>query len=310
MCRIVKLYKDPDIKKILELLKGDSGRYIGKGKFLYRYPVFSQTPQLLYSFITFITDSIPTVSEIQQIIEVKVIPAIDYILARFSIIENNPSFIFYLTPGMGHGVDAEMPDTIEIDVGDVYIGDAALRTVESPLRVLTAYYFDVVYDSLNDSLYIRKLIDTPNPFATLKPDGSTKMSTARYDLLNGVIKAKRGITSIFNETDDQSDDLLPNTDMTQADVDSAMATLDNITNALNNPIQIQVEDTSGMIVEITLDAKQFFINPIQDWKQKLPEHHWEGTDFIPDFPITFPDPTFNNIFPGMTNEDWRRIIGP
>lgn len=327
-CQIVLLRDDPDIEEIISLveswLSGEKpvppkafdlwGRRVGKGKFSYEIPSAASFPKAIPSFMKFVIDTIPALSDIQQIIDDRIIPVINYVLGKFEFLEGYPDFYFYITPGMGEGVDTNIViDSIEIDVGDIYVADAGLRTIRGILRILTAYNFDVNYDSLlNEATrptYVRTLIDGNNSFFTLKGDGATKMSDSRGDLLTAIEKVRSGVNSIQDETDPQDDDLIPK--MSQDEYEDFMLGLDTATAVLTVPYTVAVYDTAGIEMEIIIDAKKFFLNPIVDWKAKLPYHHWDWDEggFVPDSPLTFPDPTFNGIFPDMTNPDWRRLIG-
>jgi len=330
LCQTILLREDPEVDSIIGLieswLSGKKptdpeppkafdlwGRRVGKGKFAYEIPSVASFPEAIPSFMKFVTDTIPAISDIQQIIDDIIIPVINYVLGRFEFIQTYPDFQFYITPGMGEGVDTNIViDSIEIDVGDIYVADAGLRTIRGILMVLTAYNFDVNYDSLlnpaTDTTYIRTLIDGNNPFFTLKADGAIRMSNSRGDLLTAIEKVRSGVTSIQAETDDQDDDLIPK--MPQNEYEAFMSGLDTATIVLTVPYTVTAYDTAGLEMPITIDVKRFFLNPIDDWKAKLPSHHWNWDQggFIPDSPLTFPDPRFNDIFPDMTNPDWRRLI--
>ncbi len=328
LSQTILLKEDPEIEEIINLieswLSGEEpvppkrfdlwGKKVGKGKFSYEIPSVASFPKGMYSFMKFVTDTIPAISDIQQIIDDRIIPVINYVLGRFEFLEAYPDFHFYITPGIGEGIDTNIViDSIEIDVGDIYVADAGLRTIRAVLRVFTAYNFDVNYDSLLNEItcttYVRTLIDGNNPFFTLKVDGASKMSNSRGDLLTGIEKVRSGVMSIQAETDDQDDDLIPK--MSHDEYEAFMSGLDTATTVLTVPYSVTVYDTAGVEMPITLDVKRFFLNPIVDWKAKLPEHHWDWDEggFIPNSPLTFPDPTFNGIFPGMTNLDWQRLIG-
>ncbi|KPL07471.1 hypothetical protein AMJ71_08950, partial [candidate division TA06 bacterium SM1_40] len=78
---------------------------------------------------------------------------------------------------------------------------------------------------------------------------------------------------------------------------------------LNSPIDVEIPWEQPGEPTVSVYLGQLFLNPIQDWKEKLPDYHFEEGMPILDEPITFSDPTFNGILPGMTNERLREIFG-
>lgn len=243
----------------------------------------------------------PTMSEMQQILENRVLPVISYLLARFSVLESDPSFQFIATPGM-----TGEPESMEIDVGDIYLADAGVRVMRATIYFLISYDLDV--DDYEEPSW-ETLLAEGSSFLTLHAAGWTYMQNARSDLLAAIGRAEDGIDAILAETDDQSDDLVVIDDPEDPDFQQGQETLNDLETALNGPIQIEIPWEQPGPPTVTVDLSMFFLNPIQDWKARLPIYHFEEGEPVLEEPITFPDPTFNGILPGMTNDRLRELFG-
>jgi tetratricopeptide (TPR) repeat protein len=243
----------------------------------------------------------PTMSEMQQILENRVLPVTSYVLARFSLLESNPSFQFIATPGM-----TGEPESIEIDVGDIYLADAGVRVMRATIYFLISYALDV--DDYEEPSWETLLADGSS-FLMLYPAGWTYMQNARSDLLAAIGRAENGIDAILGETDDQSDDFVVIDHPEDPDFQQGQETLDDLRTALSGPIEIEIPWEQPGEPTVTVDLSMFFLNPIQDWKAKLPYYHFEEGEPVLEEPITFPDPTFNGMLPGMTNDRLRELFG-
>ncbi|KPJ52921.1 hypothetical protein AMJ39_06530 [candidate division TA06 bacterium DG_24] len=243
----------------------------------------------------------PPMSEMQELLRDNVLPVFAYVMARFQVLEANPSFQFILTPGM-----TGEPENIEVDLGDIYLAHAGLEAARAAIYFLISYDFDV--DDYENPSW-ETLLGTGSSFLTLYPEGWSYLTAARDDLLSAVVHAEDGLDAILAETDDQSDDLTTVSDPNDPNLELARELLDDLEATLNSPIDVEIPWEQPGEPTVSVYLGQLFLNPIQDWKEKLPDYHFEEGMPILDEPITFSDPTFNGILPGMTNERLREIFG-
>ncbi|OGJ85947.1 MAG: hypothetical protein A2268_03475 [Candidatus Raymondbacteria bacterium RifOxyA12_full_50_37] len=192
------------------------------------------------------TENIPRLSEIQDSLTSIVVPAIDYALARLQVLADADSFEFLVTPQLlGQGCAGSNQDSVEIDMGEIYLFDAALRILRSSVRSITAYNFDFddngSYSWINDidSLMnaddstgtadsqaimdlvhrVQYMLEDDPDFLTLRSNGAAQLGSALQDLKSAITSAKLSIASIRAETDDQYNDGLKITDIQEGDLD-------------------------------------------------------------------------------------------
>ena len=244
------------------------------------------------------------ISRLQQIVRNKVLPKLAYVEARLNVVEALPGFTMLL-PTAVTGLSYEL----EIDTGDVLVLDAVVNLVQGTAEILVSYNADVPsYQSVN----VESLLTTPgSEFATLYPDGEMQLSNARLDWLAAVATMDQGVTSILAEVDPQDNDLILaevfGTPGEIADLRYQLARLDD---ALNGPVYVQFVNWYGQADSVQIDASAFFTSPIQDLKEFLPDHTFDvAHEFVTDVPLNFPQPTFNGILPGMTNDRIRYLLG-
>ena len=167
---------------------------------------------------------IRTVRDLQRIIEETFIPAVDYALARLAVVEDDPDFQFIITPELQG--DAE-EDSLELDLGEVYILDAQLRTLKAFLLVATAYNldfdengsYDFLQEEFSDAEILRQLmrVDQDSDFLTLR--SSDGMLPAGLNVLSALEKLEASVAFIRAEEDDQRDDLIRQRDLEDLDAE-------------------------------------------------------------------------------------------
>ncbi len=242
-----------------------------------------------------------TASDVQRIIEESFIPAVDYALARLTIVEGDPDFRFIITPEL-QGDDDE--DPLELDLGEVYVLDAQLRTLKAFLLVATAYNLDFdeegSYDFLedpSDAEILRQLmrLDQDSDFLTLRK--SDNMPNAGLNLLTAVEKLEDSVAFIRAEEDDQSDDLIKQRDIEDLDAEIDLSdeadapdffrdivgietALSKLREVLSGPVEIDADfDDDGQEEVLTIDLSAFFDPPVQDLRTLLPCHEWYPENF-------------------------------
>ena len=260
---------------------------------------------------------IRTVRDLQRIIEETFIPAVDYALARLTVVEGDPDFQFIITPELQG--DAE-EDSLELDLGEVYILDAQLRTLKAFLLVAIAYNldfdengsYDFLQEEFSDAEILRQLmrVDQDSDFLTLR--SSDGMLPAGLNVLSALEKLEASVAFIRAEEDDQRDDLIRQRDLEdldaeidlsdQADVPDFLRDVDGIEQALSKlrevlsgPVDIDADfDGDGEEEILTVNLSAFFYAPVQDLKELLPYHKWfsenfENEEIYDDFALTDAD---------------------
>ncbi len=257
------------------------------------------------------TDNAFNITKLQDFVDEKLLVGpnalIPYILDRLSIIENDPNFTFLITPAM---YDTTATDTIEIDLGEIYMLDASIRLLRSFLFVFTAYNLDIYNpeftavindETCNDSLesaYL-KWLDTQSGFLTLRndktPTGRTKMENALSSARSTILKIKAGITFIRNELDEQSNDVIKKSYITEADqtiteeglnpnadqfikgkktIEDVLTEIDLL---ISSDYTVTADfDSNSATAQGTLviNISNWFMNPVDDFKKLIPYHVW------------------------------------
>lgn len=246
----------------------------------------------------------PLASEIQSVIKNVLMPRLAYAESHFAAIEALPNFQYFLPPAATGATD-----TLEIDTGDILLIDAVAQQIHGILGALVAYNFDAPEGANAESL-----LTTPGSiWATLFSDGAAQLTLARGHLLLSAARTDAAVASILAETDDQSDDAVPQSALgTQANIDEVLQSSQRVTAALSGPVFFTFTNPSSLPDSERVNLGRFFTNAIPDLKTKLPNHTFDPVTHEPivDDPITFPDPTFNLILPDMTNPRLRFLIGP
>lgn len=251
------------------------------------------------------TEDPPLLSEVQSVLRTRVMPRLQYAEDRLGVLEQNANFSMLLDPELTGG-----PDTVEVDLGEVRVLDAVINELQGWLGMVVAYNFDFPMPS--ELVPPDSILANGTSFGKLNTGGTQLLAAARLDFLKAHTIFAAGADGIAAETDNQDDDLIPQAALQEQGFIQFMSDFDDVNNALQNTIAINVDDYQGGQVGIQLNIGSFFTNAIADWKTKLPAHTFDGTTGQPLItnPVTFPDPTFNGIFPGMTNATWQSIIGP
>ncbi|MFH1760351.1 MAG: hypothetical protein ABIA63_04545, partial [bacterium] len=158
-------------------------------------------------------ENFPRISEIQDSLITIVLPVINYALNRLQVVENDPDFKFLITPQL-FGEDEG--DTVELDLGEIYLFDAALKILRASILCLTAYNFDIddngsykwidEIDSVEDTddsmaavlgfRRVKYLFENDPDFLTLRAGGAVNMKEALASLQAAIMKVKASMTFI------------------------------------------------------------------------------------------------------------------
>jgi hypothetical protein len=258
------------------------------------------------------TEGTPRISELQDSLLYIVLPAINYALDRFQIIENDPDFVFLLTPELRDCQPSGSGDTIEIDLGEIYLADAALRILRAQILTICAYNYDIdmdgsygwiedidSVDNTDDSLAtvmllrrIRTLFEDEPDFLSLRTTGKDQLSAALTSLQTAIDKGKSSLAFIRSETDDQSDDALKITALQKTDLEISSGddkpnfargittiegVLDKVEEIISGPFVFTEDfdnDSTTPDAQLTVNISALFNNPIQDFRTLLPAHRW------------------------------------
>ena len=128
------------------------------------------------------------VSDLQEVVEQEVIPALDRALEHLEKVEEDEVFRFYITPEM---FGEEEGDSLELDLGEVYVLDAQVRLFRAWLLIATAYNLDfddegsyAFLRAESDSVLLAHLhrLDQSPTFLTLR--SGDKLPKAKEDILS------------------------------------------------------------------------------------------------------------------------------
>ena len=248
-------------------------------------------------------DEPDSISEVQAIIRNKVMPRLQYAEERLNAAEAASNFVMLLPPSV-----TDLPDTIEIDKTELYVLDAVVNSVQGWCGLLVAYNFDVENSDF-EHVNAESLLTGATAWATLHAGGVLDLASARLNFLNVKGKLDAAAAYLAAETDDQSDDIIPQSWLTTQDFTDLHDAVAQVYTSLNSPVTITVNDYSMQPMDLQIQIGRFFVPAITDLKPKFPALVFYGT--VPEIavPITFPDPTINGIFPDMTNVRWRQLTG-
>lgn len=241
-------------------------------------------------------------SDVQRVIVLKILPRLEYVESRLMVVEANPGWRYLVPPSV-----TDAPDTVEIDLGEVYMLDAVVNAVQGWLGLAVAYNLDTPNGGANPE----SLFANGTAFGTLHTGGALALANARLNWQLAKIRLDSGIAYINAETDDQSNDVIPKEALTDPGFTSWYTDFNKLQTSLSSPVEVSVNDYQNQPMSLQIEIGRFFTNPITDIKTVLPAHTFDDAHqpVVTD-PVTFPDPTFHLIFPNMTNILWRQLIGP
>jgi len=257
----------------------------------------------------------PSVVEAQTLLEDVVRPALIQALEYLLAITDS-DFTFTVTERM-QGEDPIDADPLELDYTEVLTMQAGLEAALAAVDVATAYV--LTPNPLGAQGFVNAM--TPgSSFLTLAPEGAAKLADALVRLQSTGTLLLSAIDELEAETDDQTDDIIKIDPITFDDLtfesaqelEDARASVQDILDALSSPTVITVDGGPPDGFSFMLDARQFFIDPIADFKELLAPYDVltadEGGEMVGLFrwtelnldEWTLPDPTFSKILPEMT----------
>ncbi len=260
-------------------------------------------------------DPPPSVTEHQAVLRDVVRPALIESLGHLFEITSS-SFTFTVTEAMQGELEIDA-DPLELDYTEILTMQAGLQAALAAVDIATAYIFTP------NPLDAQGFVDAMTPgstFLTLATGGADALGDALERLQSAGTLLLSAIDELKAETDDQTDDIIKIDPITFDDLtfesaqelEDARASVQDILDALSSPTVITVDGGPPDGFSFMLDARQFFIDPIADFKLLLAPYVVltadEGGEMVGLFRWTalnldewmLPDPTFSGILPGMT----------
>jgi len=305
--RLAMVLQDPDLGVILESLFPDDGRGPGgPGDFLFRAfgrpDVYAAAMRLRASARA----DFPF-SELQDFIEAEVLPALEYADGNLMQFEDQDCEVLL------HINMEEKRETveIEIDATDVYLLHAPLDALQAVFHVSVSYNVD-----MDDGQDWQELIDEDPDFLSLR--AGDHMASAYLELYEMQDHLSDCGWSMSHETDPQDSDLFTNTDdegwipLGAGFADTLSAIAEDIYDGLENGVSFNPADDiepGAPDMDILIDLEKLFTDPLDPITDFFPAHTWlDSMSMNVTEPIDFPDPTFSDITPGMTNEGWGEVF--
>ncbi len=301
--RIAMVLQDPDLADIIEGLFPEEGR--GPG-FLFRVlqkpDVYAAARRLMASS----RDDFPF-SELQDFIEAEVLPALDYADGNLTQFEDQDCVVTLNIQMEGERETVE----IEIDATDVLLMHAPLDILQAVFYVTVSYNVD-----MEDGQSFQELIDEDPDFLSLRP--GDHMASAYAELFEMGGHLSDAASSMAAETDPQDTDLFTNTDdegwfpLGEGFADTLASIAEDIDDGLENGVSINPADDiepGAPEMDISVDLEELFTDPLDPITYYFPAHTWlDSMNMDVTEPVDFPDPTFSDITPEMTDEDWGDIV--
>jgi hypothetical protein len=259
----------------------------------------------------------PTITEMQTMIKDRLLPRVDYAIARLAVVEQNQNFELRISGKMQGQPSAS---DVYLDLTEVYIMDAALHGMKAMIEQFLVFRFDL--EGYNTKSIVAALQPANTSFFVLASDGAVRAQSMKTSLVTAVGKIRSGVNFLKAESDNQNDDIIKRGTggIAQSDLDTVLVYLNKIENALTGTFTVELKDadSDGNDYTIQVSLNNFFSNLPQNPKQAwFPAYtidttangsilwRWQAQDYAS---FSFPDPTFSGLFPGMSNETLKRIM--
>jgi hypothetical protein len=259
----------------------------------------------------------PLISRVQAVLRDKLLPRVEYAIARLEVCEGNASFRYKISGKMQGDPNL---DTVSIYRSEVYLTDAVMHGLRFMINSILIYKFDL--PDYTQASVVQALQQNNTSFFYMNADGRTRAANAKSDMLTVLTKFKSGIADLENISGNKSDAIIKigAQGIKQADLDSVKKYLDKAINTFNSNVSVSLTnaDSDGNNYTVNVNLANFFNN--------LPDN--PKSAFLPTYQVTasgkndiqfkftantysefnFPDATFGGLFPDMTNEVLKRIL--
>ncbi len=273
----------------------------------------------------------PMISDVQAVLENSLLPRIDTAGTRMAEILNYPNYTFYITPAMQGNSGA---DSVLIDHTDFHVFQAVLYAASAVLHVACARDLNVAVYTI-EGLADKLMQDSS--FLNLKSGnvGANHMTSAKTGLDSAKAALVLAVGHLIAEIGTvQTYDLIEIPGGGEADLIEFRDSLNYYYAYMNGPDELEIIWTDYWdyvgdppvwtaikdTITMTVDIRQFFINPMNNPKQFLPDYtistqdlgtqtevcfQWDSTSYTT---WTWPYPTFNGLLPGMTSQEFKDIV--
>ncbi len=263
------------------------------------------------------TSDPPTITEMQNLLRDRLLPRINYAIARLAVVETHADFELRISGKMQGNAGKK---DLYLDLTEVYIMDAMLQGMKASVEQFLVFKFQL--SSYTTKAAVTALKQNNPDFFVLASDGMTRAQNVKGSLVAAVGKIRSGVTFLKNETDNQNDDIIKRGSggLDAGDIDSTLVYLNKIETALTGTFTVELKnadsDHNNHTIQISLNSfyNNLPQNPKQEWfptysvdstsRGKL-TIRWIGQDYAT---FNFPDPTFSGLFPGMTNDKLKRLL--
>jgi hypothetical protein len=246
-------------------------------------------------------DSSRPFSFYQDILDSRLLPALSDAISHLKVVTQHPDYVFYITP---QELGQDSGDSIRISLTEIYLLLAVFQAIDAGGSFLAAYGVD--YDS-GDSLAVFQAWQANSPFLAFRAGGAQKMKDVKSNFLGMASSIQGGIT--FLRTHPGSGIIMyrPEDD---PQLFALMSSMDTVKSYLTVPFHIR---SAGH--DLTISLSNFFDNATSDFKQDFPSYTtavqrnysgtydafliWQAGSFAT---WTFPNPTFNGLFPELTTD--------
>lgn len=319
-------YSDPDINQLVK--DWEAATRDGFGKNLLNPGFISTTDQMqvpllaasnnaVYIFQKALTDP-PLISRMQTVLGNKLLPRINYAIEKLTACDQVDTFKFAVT---GKMQGDPQRSTVYIYPTEAAFINASLNGVKLLLEEFLVYKF-TLNDYSQQSL-INALSQNNTDFFVLAADGSTHALNAKNAMNTMVDKMLHAINKLETISGHKNDAIIKigNDGLKQRDLDTAKTYLNKVKLSMQQAVQVTIKEVGLDEETITINVflAKMFDNPVQN-----PKAHW-----LPPYTVTasgdndiqikfgaqtyndfvFPDPTFGGIFPGMTNNNMKKLMG-
>ncbi|MDP3150919.1 MAG: hypothetical protein Q8N83_17515 [Ignavibacteria bacterium] len=259
----------------------------------------------------------PLISDMQRIVRDAFLPRINYAIEQLGFVESSDTFKFRVS-GKMQG-DSKLSD-VYLYPTEILMSDALLQGVKSMLEGMLVYKFELA-DYKQASL-VAALQQNSTSFFYLASDGTTHSQNAKASINSMIDKLLLGITKLESISGHKTDAVikLGNDGLRQSDLDTAKKYLNKMKTSMSSAITVHLDNvgTDETPMDIQVFLGNFFDNPVANPKASfLPAYTVtaSGTEDI-QFKFNannyaefnFPDPTFGGMFPGMTNDNMKKLM--
>jgi len=260
----------------------------------------------------------PLISDMQRIVRDAFLPRINYAIEQLGFVESSDTFKFRVSGKMQGDVNLK---AVYLYPTEIMFTDAMLNGVKAMLEGFLVYKFDLA--DYKQATLVAALQQNSTSFFYLASDGATRAQNAKASVIAMIDKMLSGITKLESFSGAKTDAVIKigHDGLKQADLDTTKKYLNKTKTSMTQAITVHIDEvgTDNTPMDINVYLGKFFDNPVQNPKSAfMPPYtvtasgtediHFEFTQkTYADF--TFPDPTMGGVFPGMTNDNLKKLMG-